>query len=96
MRIDEGLQESLAILRRAYPAGVPDDDYLPLLAELSEEMSEENVGIVVAELDDAERTVVANDAAAARSVRRPERDSRDRVRSRLAAAGWRSGDDTGA
>jgi hypothetical protein len=95
MRIDEALEEPLAILRRAYPAGVPDEDYLPLLAELSEDMSEETVSIVVAELIDGERVVVANDAAAAQSVRVPDRDARHRVRARLAAAGWRSDDEAG-
>jgi hypothetical protein len=48
-------------------AGVPDDDYLPLLAELSADMSEENVGIVAAELVEGERVVAANDTAAAPS-----------------------------
>jgi hypothetical protein len=94
MRINDALDEPLAILRRAYPVGVPEEDYLPLLAELSEDMSEENVGIVVAELIDGERVVVANDAAAAQSISRPDRTARERVRARLVAAGWRSDAET--
>jgi hypothetical protein len=49
-------------------------------------MSEENVSIVVAELADGERVVVANDTAAAQSINRPSRHARDRVRARLAVA----------
>lgn len=94
MRIDRALEEPMAVLRRAYPAGVPDDEYLPLLAELTEDMSEENVSIVVAELVEGERVVVANDAAAAQSISRPSRGARERVRARLAEAGWLFDDET--
>jgi hypothetical protein len=51
--MDQALREVLEQLRRAYPRGVPADDYMALLAVLGEDMSEENVALVVA---DAEAT----------------------------------------
>jgi hypothetical protein len=87
--MDQALHEVLEHLRRAYPSGVPEDDYMALLAVLGEDMSEENPAIVVAELIDGETVVVANDAAAAQSVRAPRPAARARVRSALESVGWR-------
>ncbi len=64
---------------------------MALLAVLGDDMSEENVAIVVAELIDGEAAVVANDAAAAQSVRAPAPVVRARVQSVLESAGWRAG-----
>ena len=86
--MNNALREVLEQLRRAYPGGVPEDDYMALLAVLADDMSEENVAIVVAELIDGEIVVVANDAAAAKSVRVPAPAVRARVRSALESAGW--------
>ena len=83
----EPLASLLDDLRRAYPDGVPDDEYMALLAVLGKEISERNLGQVVAELVDSESVVVANDAAAALSTRRPGPAAEERVRSRLAGAG---------
>ena len=86
--MNEALREVLDQLRRAYPRGVPQNDYMALLAVLGNDMSEENVAIVVAELIDGEIPVVANDAAAALSVQTPEQARRARVRALLESAGW--------
>jgi hypothetical protein len=61
---------------------------MALLAVLGDWMSEENLAIVVAELIDGEVAVVANDAAAAQSVRQHAPAVRTRVRSALDSAGW--------
>ena len=61
---------------------------MALLAVLGDRMSEENLAIVVAELVDGEVAAVANDAAAAQSVRMPAPEARARVRSALDSAGW--------
>ena len=87
--MDQVLREVLEQLRRAYPQGVPAGDYMALLAVLSEDMGEENIAVVVAELIDGETVVVANDAAAAQSVRPPGAAARTRVRVVLESAGWR-------
>jgi hypothetical protein len=61
---------------------------MALLAVLSDDMSERNLAIVVAELMGSEGAVVANDAAAAQSVRKPAPAVRARVRSALESVGW--------
>jgi hypothetical protein len=86
--MDKVLRDVLEQLRCAYPVGVPEDDYMALLAVLSEDMSEENVAIVVAELVDGEIVVVANDAAAGQSDRIPPLARRAYVRSVLESVGW--------
>jgi hypothetical protein len=86
--MNEALWGILDQLRRAYPRGVPQDDYMALLAVLGDDMSEENVAIVVAEVIDGEIAVVANDAAAALSVRAPGPAGKARVEALLESAGW--------
>lgn len=88
MRLAEHLIPVHELLRRAFPDGVPREDYLPLLVVLREGLSERNLAAVVAELMDDEITVVDNDAAAATSVRRPPATDVQRVRDKLAEAGW--------
>jgi hypothetical protein len=63
-------------------------DYESLLLVVSEEMSEEALGIAIAELTGGEPIVVVNDAAAAHSVRRPADVDLRRVRAHLATNGW--------
>ncbi len=76
------------MLRQAYPRGVPDQDYAPLLVVLQEHLSARNLAAVVAELVDGETVVVENDAAAALSHRRPKPSDVKRVREFLEARGW--------
>jgi hypothetical protein len=83
--------EVLRQLRQAYPREVPEPDYMPLLAVLADAMSQENIAIVVAELIDGEVVVVANDVAAAQSVRVPAAAERTRVRSAQESVGWHPG-----
>jgi hypothetical protein len=90
MRLPDYLCSVLAALQEAFPAGVPQHDYPALLMVLRDLLSEENLAAVVTELTDSERVVVANDAAAASSIRRPKREDVDRVRAVLEASWLRS------
>jgi hypothetical protein len=87
MELAEPLRPVLALLQRAYPGGVPRQDYWALLVVLGDLMSERNLAAVVAEFIDGETVVVANDAAAADSIRRPARHDVTRVRAVLDAHG---------
>jgi hypothetical protein len=87
--LDPHLRYELEVLRRAYPDGVPDDDYLPLLVVLWPDFSDRNLAAVVAELIGGEPAIVSNDAAAAvAGRRRPSPQDVDRVRELLASAGY--------
>jgi len=78
-------------LRAGYPEGVPEQDYIPLLALLGRHLTEEEVDQIAAELDqdDARLSREAIHAAIERTTREPPHDSDvARVRARLAAGGW--------
>ena len=94
MRFPEHLRPALTMLRRAYPDGVPDQDYMPLLVVLHEEFSARNLAAVVAELVDGEPVVVDNDAAAAMSRQRPNASDVERVRKFLLEHGWTPEEET--
>ena len=83
MELPEPLRPVLALLRRAYPDGLPRQDYFPLLVALGDSLSERNLARVVAEFIDGETVVVDNDAAAAHSIRPPARSDVTRVRALL-------------
>jgi Protein of unknown function (DUF3349) len=93
MALPPHLEPDLAVLRRAYPRGVPDGDYLPLLAVLGREFSARNLAALVAELIDGEIAVVDNDAAAVAGYRRPPTTEIERVRRHLLANGYEEEDD---
>jgi Protein of unknown function (DUF3349) len=86
--VDDTFRELVEQLRHAYPRGVPEDGYMALLTVLRDDMSERNLAIVVAKLIGGEVAVVANDAAAAQSVRKPSPAAGARVKSALESAGW--------
>lgn len=90
----------LAWLRAGYPDGVPEADYVPLLALLSRRLSPDEVHEVARSMvhsgdggavDDVdigvEITKITNEL--------PREEDVARVRSRLAAAGWPLADPTG-
>ncbi|MFW6693737.1 DUF3349 domain-containing protein [Streptomyces sp. MAR4 CNX-425] len=76
----------MAVLQEAFPAGIDDEDYLPLLAVLSEGLSEWHVGVVASAFLGAEHHRVMNDAA--RRLPRPRRDRAAALRARLQRHGW--------
>jgi Protein of unknown function (DUF3349) len=83
--------DSLAVLRRAYPDGIPGAEYRPLLAALHKEMSFRSVGALVGAFTGRHYVAVTNDAYGAASVdlrdRPPHRDV-DRVWAKLLDHGW--------
>jgi hypothetical protein len=87
MELSEPLRPVLVLLQRAYPDGLPREDYFPLLVALGDSLSERNLARVVAEFTGGEAVVVDNDAAAAHSIRPPVRSDVTRVRALLDAYG---------
>ncbi|GAB2542341.1 DUF3349 domain-containing protein [Nocardia heshunensis] len=88
------LQKVLAWLRAGYPQGIPQSDYVALLAVLHRRLTDYEVHLVVEELirdrvatSDIERADI--EAAIARVAKeQPGEDDIARVASRLAAGGW--------
>ncbi|MER7586908.1 DUF3349 domain-containing protein [Micromonospora sp. NPDC127501] len=82
------LARELEILRRAYPGGVPDADYLPLLVVLWPDFSDRNLADVVAELVHGHPADVNHHATLAVGPKRPPASDVERVRELLASAGY--------
>ena len=88
MTVEPELQPALDVLHRAFPVGVSDEDYKPLLLALSGDFSERQLAALVAEFTGRDRFVVDNDHAAVRSHDRQDRASIGRVRTLLTRAGY--------
>jgi anti-sigma factor RsiW len=89
------IQSIVDFVRKGYPQGVPQQDYLPLFALLRRRLSDEEVGEVVAALA-ADPAVAADAAAIGEAIEHVTRESPsetdiERVRRRLDEAGWESG-----
>jgi hypothetical protein len=78
-------------LRQGYPQGVPEQDYIPLLALLRRRLTDDEVAEVADGLIDAGDTesAAALRSAISRVTAEPPRDEDvRRVSAQLAAAGW--------
>ncbi len=77
-------------LRIGYPEGVPQQDYIPLLALLRRQLSDEEVRLVVTTcLSEGDPDVESIDRAITAVTNEPPLQSDvARVAGRLAAAGW--------
>ncbi|AYF75782.1 DUF3349 domain-containing protein [Nocardia yunnanensis] len=92
MALSELLARIVAWLRAGYPQGVPDTDYLPLLAMLATRLSEDQLRQVAAELivlgavppDRADVGVLITKL----TDEMPRESDLERVRAHLRAAGW--------
>ena len=97
MGLGDVVARMVAFVRAGYPQGVPETDYIPLLALLRRRLSDDEVAAVAAQL--AARGELNIDAAdigvaiTGITDELPSPADMDRVRRRLEAAGWRVSDD---
>jgi hypothetical protein len=87
-KIPPELVTTVEMLRRAYGEAVPEADYMALLLVLSDFMSDRQLATTLTFVTDREHVVIWNDIAAAMSVSPPSAEAVDRVRQRLAGAGF--------
>jgi hypothetical protein len=92
MSLPPTLQSIVDFLRKGYPQGVPEHDYLPLFALLRRRLSEEEVeqiAAILAEEPGAAENPAAISAAIEQLIRSaPLENDIDRVRDHLASVGW--------
>lgn len=86
------LQAIVDFVRKGYPQGVPQQDYLPLFALLRRRLTDEEVGEVAAALA-ADPTAAADAHAIGEAIEQVTRETPsetdvDRVRRRLDEVGW--------
>ncbi len=83
------LARTLALLRCAFPNGVDEQAYLPLLAVLGKEMSMRNLADAMAEFTGKQWPYVYNDVLTALSpAGEPSSTEQDTVRQRLRPCGY--------
>jgi hypothetical protein len=82
------LRESEALLRAAYPAGIPETDYLPVLALLYEGMSFRTLATVVSHFTGRPWEGVYNDVLGATSYEGPDEKAKAPVRRILQQHGY--------
>jgi Protein of unknown function (DUF3349) len=85
------IQKIISWLRAGYPEGVPQHDYIPLLALLGSELTNDEVTLIIDELTfsaDPESKEAVKAAITAVTNTKPSDADINRVRARLAAGGW--------
>jgi len=91
MAIPSVVDKIISWLRAGYPEGVPQHDYIPLLALLGSELTNDQVTLIIDELtfaaDPASKEAVQAAIVAVTKTKPSDADV-NRVRARLAAGGW--------
>jgi Protein of unknown function (DUF3349) len=85
------IQKVISWLRAGYPEGVPQHDYMPLLALLGSQLTNDEVTLIIDELTFSaapESKEAVQAAIAAVTNTKPSDADINRVRARLAAGGW--------
>ena len=91
MELPPVLRQIVGWLRAGYPEGVPDVDYLPLFALLGSELTNQDVELIAEDLElssDPASAEAIKKAIAAVTNTKPSDADVNRVRARLAGAGW--------
>jgi hypothetical protein len=94
--IPDHLQTTLELLQRAFPDGIGDSEYIPLLSALYPHMADENLARIIAEYTQRDIGVVLNDILAEGNRMDEAFSTNDLVQARLSAAGferWIADDD---
>jgi Protein of unknown function (DUF3349) len=101
--VNRFLTKVVTWLRAGYPDGVPENDYVPLLALLSRRLTSDEIRLVAQEVSGRPDFDNIDIGAAILRItdEMPNPDDIERVRERLAAQGWplddpRDDDGTGA
>jgi Protein of unknown function (DUF3349) len=89
MALPEILQSIVDFVRKGYPQGVPQQDYIPLIALLARRLTDEEIATIAADLTPADGDARVIGAAIQRLGHESASDADiERVRDRLKAAGW--------
>jgi hypothetical protein len=91
MELPPVLKRIVDWLRAGYPEGVPDVDYIPLFALLGSELTNSDVSLIADDLassSDPQSAEAIKKAIAAVTNTKPSEADVNRVRARLAGAGW--------
>jgi hypothetical protein len=91
MALSNAVSSVLQFLHAGYPEGIPQQDYIPLLALLRRRLTVDEVGEVAQSLVDADDTdskTAMHEAITAITHDDPRAEDIARVRAHLASGGW--------
>lgn len=88
--VPDELRSTYTMIRCAFPAGIPQDAYSPLLAVLGEQMSFRGTATVVAFVQGGNYIQYLNDAYAALSHNGPDAVAVERVKQALVPCGYQA------
>lgn len=92
MTVGTWLSSVVSWLKAGYPAGIPESDYIPLLAVLARRLSPDEIRSVTAELTRLGQLPIDNIDIGTMITKvtqeLPREEDVSRVRSRLALGGW--------
>ena len=86
--ISSHLQSTYKLIQCAFPKGIEPQNYLPLLALLSEEMSDRNLAEVVACYSGKDYSLVLNDVYRVQSIDLPTSEAIANLKKRLLICGY--------
>jgi len=86
--ISPHLQSTYKLIQCAFPKGIEPQNYLPLLALLSEEMSDRNLAEVVAYYSGKDYSLVLNDVYRVQSIDVPTSEAIANLKERLFMCGY--------
>ncbi|MGM3306884.1 DUF3349 domain-containing protein [Anabaena sp. WFMT] len=86
--ISPHLQSTYKLIQSAFPTGIESQSYLPLLALLSEEMSDRNLAEVIAYYSGKDYSVVLNDVYRVQSIDIPTPEAIAHLKERLLMCGY--------
>jgi hypothetical protein len=86
--ISSHLQSTYKLIQCAFPKGIEPQNYLPLLALLSEEMSDRNLAEVVAYYSGKDYSLVLNDVYRVQPVDVPTSEAIANLKKRLLICGY--------
>lgn len=88
IKIPPHLQSTYKLIQCAFPNGIEAEDYEPLLALLSEEISDRNLAAVISYYVDKEYSVVLNDVYRVQSIDIPKTEAIDNLKKHLFSCGY--------
>ncbi|MBE9207238.1 DUF3349 domain-containing protein [Nostoc sp. LEGE 06077] len=84
------LQSTYQLIKCAFPDGIEAENYEPLLAILSEEMSDRNVAEVIAYYVGKDYSVILNDVYRVQSIDIPKAEAINNLKTLLLSCGYQN------
>lgn len=86
--VPKHLESTYRMIKAAFPNGIENTDYFPLLFLLYEHMSDRNLGEVISAITGKDVAITVNDIQKSVSVNLPSDEARKNIRNKLLSYGF--------